>query len=112
MESTELEKYRHDLAFLMMMADQTIKDFDRFSYDLQFNEQLPVNFNNYVEQLCDFIKVCCKTDSNRLSSLLYGIDVPEHLLPPRSGCADPKRTAEVILQRELIKVVMRKLYAG
>lgn len=111
MESTELEKYRHDLAFLRMMAEQTIKDFDRFGYELKFNEELPVSFNNFSSKLCDFVVLCCKTDSNRLSSLLYSIDVPEHLLPPRSGCADPKRTAEVILQRELIKVVMRKLYS-
>ncbi len=111
MEGTDLEKYRHDLAFLRMMADQTIKDFDRFGYEVKFNENLPVSFNNYLEQLIELFSLWCKTDSNRLSSLLYSIDVPEHLLPPRSGCADPKRAAEVILQRELIKVVMRKLYS-
>ena len=113
MDSTEqIEKYRHDLAFLQLMADQTVKDFQRFGYEVKFNENLPVCFENFRLQLAADLKNWCSNDSKRLASLMYAIDVPEHKLPARSGCADPSKMAEVILQRELIKVVIRKLYSG
>lgn len=30
------------------MADQAVRDFDRFGYDLIFNADLPVSFLNYT----------------------------------------------------------------
>jgi hypothetical protein len=112
MDSIQLEKYRHDLAFLRMMADQAVKDFERFGYELSFNEKLPVSFVNYKEQLSLKFADWCKNNSSQLQALLYSIDVPEHLLPKGSLCSDPERMAELILQRELIKVVLRKLYSS
>ena len=106
-----LEKCRHDLAFLKAMADQTVKDFDRFNYTVVFNDNLPIQFNTYLFQLTEQLKEWCKHDGARIPGLLYHIDLPEHLLPVRYGCRDVGRLSELILQRELIKVVMRKLYS-
>lgn len=111
MNEVLLEKYRHDLAFLKAMADQTIKDFDRFNYSLVFKDDLPVQFATYHLQLTQQLQTWCKFDADRIPGLLYHIDLPEHLLPPRYGCRDVERLSELILQRELIKVVLRKLYS-
>ena len=77
MNDLQLEKYRHDLAYLKAMAAQTIKDFDRFNYTLVFNEGLPVQFNNYCIQLAEQLQFWCKFDADRIPGLLYHIDIPE-----------------------------------
>ena len=105
------EKYRHDLAFLRDMADQAVKDFERFGYELLFNADLPVSFENYNMQTAPQLKRWCKIEPERLPPLLYHIDLPEHLLPAGYGCKDPEKLADLILQRELIKVVLRKHYS-
>jgi hypothetical protein len=112
MESEMLEKYRHDLAYLRAMAEQAVNDFGRLGYDLHFNEQLPVSFVNYQYQLSEQLQRWCKSDFGRIPTLLYHIDLPEHLLPAGHGCKDPLRLAELILQRELIKVILRKHYSS
>ncbi|CAN5636188.1 hypothetical protein BH11BAC2_BH11BAC2_04640 [soil metagenome] len=112
MDEKQLENYRHDLAFIRMMQEQTIQDFNRFGYELSFNSELPFNFDVVKQQLAQQVKSICKNESGRLQGLLYHIDIPEHFLKAGAGCADPLGLAELILQRELIKVVMRKLYSS
>lgn len=105
------EKYRHDLAYLRAMADQAVRDFERFGYDIVFNPDLPVSFENFRLQLAVQWANWCKREPDRIPSLLYHIDLPEHLLPAGYGCKDPERMADLILQRELIKVILRKHYS-
>lgn len=112
MKDEQLEKYRHDLEYLREMALQTIRDFERFSYVLSFNDQLPVSFDRYRHELSEQLARWCKTEPDRIPSLLYHIDLPEHMIPPGYGCKDPMLLAERILQRELIKVILRKHYSG
>ena len=111
MEENQLEKYRHDHAFLRSAAEQTIRDCERFGFEVIFEESSLINFELLKLQLTVYLRDWCKNESSRLSALLYHIDVPEHLLPKGRGCGDIDRLAELILQRELIKVVMRKLYS-
>lgn len=110
MKEDRLEKYRHDLQYLREMADQTVVDLERFGYEITFDPSSPVSFENYRIQLEGRIASWCKTDPGRLPALLYHIDLPEHLLPPGYGCKNPARLSELILQRELIKVVLRKQF--
>ena len=110
MKEDHLEKYRHDLQFLREMAEQTVIDLERFGYEMEFDPLLPVSFENYRIQLEGRIASWCKSDSGRIPALLYHIDIPEHLIPPGFGCKEPARLAELILQRELIKVVLRKQF--
>lgn len=106
------EKYRHDVAYLQWMAEQTIRDFDRFGYQIVFNPDLPVSFENYRLQLTPQLARWCKQDPERIPSLLYHIDLPEHMIPSGYGCKDTGRMAELILQRELIKVILKKHYSS
>ncbi|MBL7923277.1 MAG: hypothetical protein JNL88_03675 [Bacteroidia bacterium] len=110
MKEEMLEKYRYDLAYLREMSVQAEKDFGRFGYTLLFKEGLPVSFENYRMQLAEQLNHWCKKEYDRIPSLLYHIDLPEHLLPAGYGCKDTGRLAELILQRELIKVILRKHY--
>jgi len=112
MNEIQIEKYRHDLAYLRAMAEQTVKDFERFGYKVEFNAELPVQFEIYKLQLSIHLKNWCKNEFDRIPNLLYHIDVPEHMLPSNYGCKDPEKLADIILQRELIKVIIRKHYSS
>lgn len=112
MDDLQIEKYRHDLAYLRAMAEQTIKDFERFNYVVIFNDELPVSFLNFRIQLAEQLGTWCKLDADRIPGLLYHIDIPEHLIPARYGCRDVEQLADLILQRELIKVILRKHYSS
>lgn len=110
MKEDSLGKYRHDLQFLREMAEQTAIDLERFGYEISFDPLCTVSFENYRLQLENRLATWCKSDPARIPALLYHIDIPEHLLPPGYGCKDASRLAELILQRELIKVVLRKQF--
>lgn len=112
MKEEQLEKYRYDLAYLRAMSEQAQKDFDRFGYQLDFDEKLIVSFDNYRTQLAVQLKKWCKNDYDRMPALLYHIDLPEHMIPSGYGCKDTERLAELILKRELIKVVLRKHFSS
>ncbi|MBK9400463.1 MAG: hypothetical protein IPN36_06255 [Bacteroidetes bacterium] len=112
MKEEQLEKYRHDLAFLRAMSEQAVKDFERFGYTVNFNADMPVSFEHYRLQLAEQLRYWCKNESDRIPALLYHIDLPEHLLPAGYGCKAVDKLAELILQRELIKVVLRKHYSS
>ena len=110
MEQTELAKYRNDLEFIRLAARQTETDFNRMGYEIEL-EEFPSGFAILCEQLTLIVKGFCKGD-NRLEAVLYHIDVPVKMLHPLHACKNPAYTAEIILQRELIKVVLKKLYSS
>ena len=109
MDRIEIEKYRFDHAFLRDMAEQTEKDFAQTGIVIAFNKGIMPDFNTYRQQLSEEIKRWCISDPARLPALLYRIDIPEHIMLPAAFCKDPLLTAEIILKRELIKVIIRKL---
>lgn len=109
MEQTELIRYRNDLEFIRLAARQTEQDFSRMGYQVEL-EEFPSGFRVLCDQLAIKLAEICKGD-NRLEAVLYHIDVPEKMLHPMHACKNPALTAEVILQRELIKVVIKKLYS-
>jgi hypothetical protein len=110
MDETGLEKYRNDLEFIRMAARQTESDFGRMGFALQLPE-FPSGFRVLCVELGEYIRLICKSESSRLEALLYHIDVPEKVLHPMRACKNPDFTAEIILQRELIKVVLKKIYS-
>lgn len=110
MDETGLEKFRNDLEFIRLAARQTEADFGRMGFSLQLSE-FPSGFRVLFMELSEHIRLICKNESNRLEALLYHIDVPEKVLHPMNACKNPEFTAEIILQRELIKVVLKKIYS-
>ena len=111
MEEEQIARYRHDLEYVRKAARQTEKDFERFGYQVELDTDQTGDWRICCSQLSDFITVICKDDSSRLPALLYHIDVPEHKIHPLKGCANPALTAEIIMQRELIKVIIKTIYS-
>jgi hypothetical protein len=111
MDEQALEAFRSDLEFIRRAARQTEADFGRMGYALELSEY-PSGFQGLCIELEAEIKVMCKYSDHRLEGLLYHIDVPEKVLHPMNACKNPEITAKVILQRELIKVVLKHLYSA
>jgi hypothetical protein len=111
-DDTTLENYRHDLAFLRATAEQVKKDCERNGFDLEIGVDNVVSLSHLQLQLEPYVKKWCKESSHRLAALLYQIDLPEHMLPERGACSNIPLLTSLILKRELIKVVLRKLYSS
>ena len=57
MNELQLEKYRHDLAYLKAMAFQTIKDFERFNYILVFiDPELRITRECFIKMIRRMVK--------------------------------------------------------
>lgn len=111
MDDTQLDKYRTDLAFLRAAAAQTIKDCERMGFEISIDADKITGILHLQLQLEPYLKIWCKESNSRLAALLYQIDLPEHLIPERGACSDIPYLASIIIKRELIKVVIRKLYS-
>jgi len=111
MELKEVEKYRFDHMYLRMMAEQTEKDFARIGFEFTFKINEPPDFYDFCLQLEPKLMEWCKEDRQKLMGVMYHIDMPDHLLKEGINCKDCNALAKQILQRELIKVVIRKQYS-
>lgn len=112
MEEAQLAIHRNDIILLRAMWDQTCRDCGRFGYEPDHLEGEFRTFEGYVQCLSGHYADWCRRDSSRLQALLYHIDIPDKLMPPRQGCKNPAEMAALILKRELIKVIIRKHYSN
>ncbi len=102
----EIEKYRHDLEVIRNTARQVAKDFESYGIEIF----LPIDeFSAYEDlkaQLIPVIEKLMRKNPEQLSQLLYRIDVNEK---QSAAAANAPELAHLILERELIKVITRKL---
>lgn len=111
MDEQQLDKYRNDLEFIRQTALQFIRDCERFGFQVEFDvKQLTgiIHLQMYIEP---YLRQWCKEENSKLASLLYQIDIPEHHYPERGPCSDIPALTALVVKRELIKVILRKLYS-
>ncbi len=111
----DLIRYRHDLEVVRNTAAQVIKDFGLFNIDISFSGNESTAYEELKTQLKPALLELYNTDYNRLKSLLYRIDMPEQkvkALPAANKEAMIAGLTDLVLERELIKVITRKLYAA
>ncbi|MFM7016429.1 MAG: hypothetical protein ACKOX3_08890 [Bacteroidota bacterium] len=111
MDDQQLDKYRNDLEFIRLTAEQFIRDCERIGFQVEMNVLHLTGILHLQMSIEPYIKQWCKEENARLAALLYQIDVPEHLLPERGPCSDISGLTAIVVKRELIKVVLRKLYS-
>jgi hypothetical protein len=102
----EIEKYRHDLEVIRNTALQVAKDFGSYGINIALP---PDELNTYTDlklQIIPVIEKMMQENPEQLRQLLYRIDVNE---AKSESSADASEIAHLILERELIKVITRKL---
>jgi hypothetical protein len=103
-----------NISLLYEVVVQIKKDFDAFGFDVKFTGNQETAWKELSTQLIPIVESLLSTNYQRLYNLLYKIDVSELQLASYSKANIDKPLAEVIsdliLKRELQKVVLRKIY--
>ena len=111
-EKFSMEPYRHDLEVIRETVNQIKKDFGMFDLEINFSGNEQTAYQELKAQLVPLFENLLSNQSEKVFALLYRIDVSEKLIkqvPDSVSFAD--HIAELVLQRELLKVVLRKLYS-
>jgi len=112
---SELARYRHDLEVVRDTASQVIKDFGIFSIEITFSGNEQTAYEELKQQLIPELLKLYENNYSKLQSLFYRIDLPEKKfreLPTTDKSMFVDGLADLILERELLKVITRKLLSG
>ncbi len=100
----------HELIELTLV--QIEKDFDSIELNLRAVEKGVDYFSDLVTDLSYTVESLMTSHPEKLMNVLYRIDLPENLISQTFSNPSPtKKISELILKRELQKVVLRKLYS-
>lgn len=114
MSELQPEKYRHDLEVVRNTAFQVIKDFDMAGAQINFSGNPQTAYEELLEQVTPAIAHIYKKNQDTFRALLYRIDVDEKkfklLEKSEKGESFYRKLAEAIIEREFIKVLIRKLF--
>ena len=109
---SEIEKARLDRQIIQETAAQVMKDFARFGMEISFPETLEFAYDSLYDQLKLKLAGLIREDPEKLSSLLYHIDLDERKM--RESNSDSRYEhewlSELILEREFIKVLTRHYF--
>ncbi len=110
--SNEIEKAKINEKIIRETADQVIKDFAGFGMEINFPENLRSAYNDLFTQLAVHIGKLLHEDTEKLSALLYQIDLDESKFSKSSPNYDHEHEwlSEMILNREFLKVLTRHYF--
>jgi hypothetical protein len=111
----DLIQYHNDRRIVSKTADQVIRDFSRFGFEIGFPDDLEMAYDALFDQLSPVIKELMNQNTERLYSLLYSIDLSEHEihigLDEMPALKIYDSITHLILERELKKVLTREYFA-
>jgi hypothetical protein len=109
-----LEPYKKRLEIIRLTAQQVIKDFGIHGYEIEFSGAEEKAYQELFEQVKPIIVNLLQKNPEKLSSLLYSIDLNERKVRKilTGGSYNPEdELTDLVLERELQKVVIRKYFA-
>ena len=114
--TTALEKFKKNQVVVEATAEQVVKDFAMLQVDLQFSGNAETAYEELYEQLEPVIRHFIERDFEKLQNVLYRIDISEEKVKAALFGIQHESTSElltqIILKRELEKVVFRLQYSG
>jgi hypothetical protein len=108
----DIEKAKNNEKIIRETAAQVIKDFATFGMEVNFPENLLHAYDELYDQLTVHIGKLLHNESEKLSSLLYHIDLDERNFTTDSGgfVHEHEWLSDLILQREFLKVLTRHYF--
>jgi KaiC/GvpD/RAD55 family RecA-like ATPase len=110
----QIERSKKEEKFVLLTAEQVRKDFAMFGMDVQFSGNINFAYEELFEQLGVYIDKLLNSDSEKLMSLLYQIDLSEKELAKNDPNVQFETIPEIIthkiLERELKKVLIRTYF--
>lgn len=109
-----LSPYKKRLELIRLTAEQVIKDFGLHGFEVEFSGNEETAYVELFNQIRPLIEHLMEKNMGRLSNLLYSIDLSEtkvrKILAGETATPSEELT-ELILERELQKVVIRTYYS-
>jgi len=113
---SELSAYYQRTDLLEKVVEQVKKDFNFFSFDITFSNKEESPYLELYNQILPFIDELLNDDYPKLLAMLYRIDIDEDFLNRKLKESKQADTQEVItdliLKRELQKVIIREIYSS
>lgn len=114
LSNSTIEKYRHNLEVIRNTASQIIKDFELFGIEIAFSGNEQSAYEELKTQIILVISNLYNENYPTFNALLYRIDVDEkkvqEVLRDSSKENQAELLSQLILEREFIKVLFKKLY--
>jgi len=110
-----LERFAQRIDLLQQVVAQLNKDFQLSGFEVNFTDNEADAYRELSEQLIPVIDYMLEYQTERFWSLLYGIDLNEKQVREALFGEEVntlQRLTDLILKRELQKVVIRNHYAG
>jgi hypothetical protein len=110
----DLTIYQQQLDLVKSTADQLIKDFEIFGFEIQFSGNNQLAYTELTSQVVPIIGKLINHDYERLLSLMYKIDLNEKeiniIISDFSKQETILEITHLILERELKKVVIKQYF--
>jgi hypothetical protein len=114
MKDFDITPYKLQEDIIEQTVQQIVKDFSMFGMDIFFSGNMTLVYNEIFRQLSGFMEMLIVHDFHKLLALLYQIDLNDQIIvEAENENPDIPRhelMSELIIERELQKVVMRKYY--
>lgn len=108
------EPYRHDLEVVRDTAEQVIRDFGIWGLEIRFSGNHDTAYGELLSQLIPVLGKMSASDPGAFMALLYRIDVDEQKVRKLGQSINNEeyivKLSELVLEREFIKVLTRKLF--
>lgn len=106
--ASEIEKFRLNELIIRDTALQVIKDFASFGMVVSFPVDISYAYETLFQQLKIIIAELLQREPEKLSSLLYQIDLDESRMKSEPALfTEHEYISEMILEREFLKVLTR-----
>ncbi|MDQ3051340.1 MAG: hypothetical protein M3Q95_10685 [Bacteroidota bacterium] len=116
MSSNTPDKYRHDLEVVRDTARQVMKDFGMAGIEINFSGNPQTAYQELVDQALPALKGLYQKNTGAFMALLYRIDVEEYKVKKLSDTASGNdffsQLAALVIEREFMKVLIRKLFSS
>ncbi|MFN7012674.1 MAG: hypothetical protein ACK4ON_00220 [Bacteroidia bacterium] len=111
-EKIDLSLYKNNADFVTKTAAQLEKDFSGEGYLLNFTETT-LSYEKLYEAVFPIIDKLLNTQPYKLQQLIYRIDLPEKAYGEtiQKSNEPASELTQLIIQRELLKVVIRHHYS-
>ena len=109
---SEIERSRLNELIVKETAEQLMKDFATFGMHIDFPEDLNFAYQELYEQLVIIIEQLLRDNPEKLSAMLYQIDLDEKKIRNTvdQGVLEHELLSELILEREFMKVLTRHYF--
>jgi hypothetical protein len=113
---SELSAYYNRTDLLEKVVEQLKKDFNWFSFEITFKGDQESPYQELYNQILPLIDELLNDDYPKLMAMLYRIDLDEEFLNRKlkeNSQADTDEViSDLILKRELQKVIIRDMYSS